>query len=71
MQSAEAKVCGSIPQGDSEFFLCPTLVTRRKTSFSIPRNCGIMFFFSVNETRVIAKLYGRWLEGLSSTRVLD
>ena len=29
------KVWGSIPQGDSESFLCPTLVTRRKTSFSI------------------------------------
>ena len=29
------KVWGSIPHGDSEFFLCPTLVTKRKTSFSI------------------------------------
>ena len=29
------KVWGSIPHGDSEFFLCPTLVTRRKTSFFI------------------------------------
>ena len=30
------KVRGSIPHGDSEFFLCPTLVTtREKTSFSI------------------------------------
>ena len=29
------KVWGSIPHGDSEFFLCTTLVTRRKTSFSI------------------------------------
>ena len=25
---------GSIPHGDSEVFLCPTLVTRQKTSFS-------------------------------------
>ena len=30
-----SKVLGSIPDGDSEFFVCPTLVTRRKTSFSI------------------------------------
>ena len=30
------KVWGSIPQGDSEFFLCPTLVIRRKASLSIP-----------------------------------
>ena len=30
------KVWGSIPHGDSEFFLCPTLLTRqKKTSFSI------------------------------------
>ena len=29
------KVLGSIPHGDSEFFLCPTLVTRPTTSFSI------------------------------------
>ena len=29
------KVWSSIPHGDSEVFLCPTLVTRRKTSFSI------------------------------------
>ena len=28
------KVWGSIPHGDSEFFLRPTLVIRRKTSFS-------------------------------------
>ena len=33
--SANPKVWGSIPHGDSEFFLCPTLVTLRKTSFSI------------------------------------
>ena len=26
---------GSIPHGDSEFFLCPTLVTRRKKHFSL------------------------------------
>ena len=25
---------GTIPRGDSEVFLCPTLVTRQKTSFS-------------------------------------
>ena len=31
----DLKVWGSIPHGDSELFLCPTLVTRRKTSFSI------------------------------------
>ena len=29
------KVWRSIPHRDSEFFLCPTLVTRRKTSFSV------------------------------------
>ena len=29
------KVWGSIPRGDSEVFLFPTLVTKRKTSFSI------------------------------------
>ena len=29
------KVWGSIPHGDTEVFLFPTLVTRRKTSFSI------------------------------------
>ena len=29
------KVWGSVPHGESEFFLCPTLVTRRKTSFFI------------------------------------
>ena len=28
-----SKVLDLIPHGDSEFFLCPTLVTRRKTSF--------------------------------------
>ena len=33
--SVALKVWGSIPHGNSEFFLCPTLVTRRKTSFSI------------------------------------
>ena len=30
-----AKIWGSIPHGDSEFFLWPMLVTRRKTSFSV------------------------------------
>ena len=37
-QSIEAqnpKVWGSILHRDSEFFLCPTLVTRRRTSFCI------------------------------------
>ena len=29
------KVLGSVPHGDSEIFLCFTLVTRRKTSLSI------------------------------------
>ena len=32
-RSANPKVWGSIPHGDSEFFLCPTLVTRRKNIF--------------------------------------
>ena len=31
------KVCGSIPNWDSEFFPCPTLVTSGKTSFSTCR----------------------------------
>ena len=30
-----SKVWGSIPHEDSELFLCPTLVTRRKKSYSI------------------------------------
>ena len=34
------KVWGLIPHGDSEFFLCPTLMTRQKTtSFSNSHNC--------------------------------
>ena len=32
-RNANPKVWGSIPHGDSEFFLCPTLVTRRKNIF--------------------------------------
>ena len=32
--SAAPEVLGWIPHGDSELFFCPTLVTRRKTSFS-------------------------------------
>ena len=32
-RSANPKVWGSIPYGDSEFFLCPTLVTRWKNIF--------------------------------------
>ena len=33
--SVALEVWGSIPHGNSEFFLCPTLVTRQKTSFFI------------------------------------
>ena len=33
--SVALEVWGSIPHGNSEFFLCPRLVTRPKTSFSI------------------------------------
>ena len=32
-RSAEPNIWGSIPNGDSEFFHCPTLVTRRKNIF--------------------------------------
>ena len=35
--TSDLRICtliwGSIPRGDSEFFLCPTLVTRRKNIF--------------------------------------
>ena len=35
LERGTPKVRGSIPHGDSEFFLCATLVTRRKTSLII------------------------------------
>ena len=34
------KVWGLIPHGDSEFFLCPTLVTKRKKLLSLCYNCS-------------------------------
>ena len=37
LRARNPKVWGSIPHGNSEFFLCPTLVTRRKGSFSLIR----------------------------------
>ena len=42
-----------IPHGDSELFLCPTLVTRRKTSFSISSVTElktIYLSYSINDT---------------------
>ena len=35
MQVWNPKIWGSISHGDSEFFLCPTLMTRQRTSLSI------------------------------------
>ena len=35
IRARNPKVWGAIPHGDSEFFLCPTLITRQKPSFSI------------------------------------
>ena len=37
LSARNPKIWGSIPHGNSEFFLCPTLVTRRKGSFSLIR----------------------------------
>ena len=44
MGAQSLKVLNWIPHGDSEFFLCSTLMTKRKTSFSI--------FFSGNTLEV-------------------
>ena len=38
----------SIPRGDSEFFICPTLMTRRKTSFSKFFSCYVAVKISVH-----------------------
>ena len=53
------KVWGSIPHGDSQFFLCPTLVTRRKTSFFLNK-----YFASRHSFRApfkIVKLANSWV----------
>ena len=38
----------SIPHGDSEFFICPTLMTRRKTTFSKFFSCYVAVKISVH-----------------------
>ena len=42
-ESAESEGLRFDPHGDSEFFLCPTLVTRRKTALSNIHNCLYIF----------------------------
>ena len=42
------KVRGSIPHGDSEFFLCPMLMTRRKKSVF-----NVFFIVNLRELRII------------------
>ena len=46
-RSVESK--GLIPHEDSEFFVCPTLATRRKPFFSISSKLAI-FFILLNLT---------------------
>ena len=53
------KVWGLIPHGDSEFFLCPTLVTRWKTSTS-----KINYFLSTNPNSQSPKYHIRKQEFL-------
>ena len=53
--NANPKVWGSIPRGDSEFFLYPMLVTRRKKSFLIihrAQNLPSLLFLSNNKLYV-------------------
>ena len=52
-RSSHPKVWGSIPHGDSEFFLCPTFVTRRKNIFLTffifwQRQVSVILLFSIN-----------------------
>ena len=50
------KVWGSIPHGDSEFFLCPTLLTRRKKHLSF-------FFYRAHHLSYFIYVYfnlGKW-----------
>ena len=50
--NANPKVWGSIPRGDSEFFLYPMLVTRRKKTFLIlhrAQNLPSLLFLSSNK----------------------
>ena len=48
----------STPHGDSESFPCPTLVTRRETSFSISLpSSKLILFYSDELTKLIIALY--------------
>ena len=47
------KVRGSIPHGDSEFFLCPVLVTRQKTSFLIMRKVWFLIVAKFSDNKFL------------------
>ena len=49
------KIWGSIPHGESEFFLCLTLVTRRKNIFLY----GIYLFYMIKKQNVIVCVFLR------------
>ena len=59
------KVRGSIPHGDSEFFLSPILVTRRKITFTISYRAqnlpSFLFYLLLSK---VGKIY-QYFRGLS------
>ena len=69
-RSANPKVWGSIPHGDSEFFLCPTLVTRRKNIFL---NSSSSSKLTISTISIKGKccLFITWLINILSTHALD
>ena len=58
LSSSSIRDACSTPHGDSESFPCPTLVTRRETSFSISLpSSKLILFYSDELTELIIALY--------------
>ena len=58
LSSSSIRDACSTPHGDSESFPCPTLVTRRETSFSISLpSSKLILFYSDELTKLIIALY--------------
>ena len=58
LSSCSIRDACSTPHGDSESFPCPTLVTRRETSFSISLpSSKLILFYSDELTKLIIALY--------------
>ena len=58
LSSSSIRDACSTPHGDSESFPCPTLVTRRETSFSISLpSSKLILFYSDELTKLIIALF--------------